>query len=392
MERGSFLDPFGNNNNNSARRRTNISSDYSDKKQDYEFIGQEATAPGAGAGITWKGVLIIIILIIVGVIMGLLIWHMVYTHDNISIISTCVDQIKNVQYFVLKGCLDTILACVNQIKDIDLPAIKSCVDYIKYNLGIFINNQEAIVDDYRCDDGNPCTTDIFQFGGCMHKWKKCHLLVKKDGKQAPVGKNGCYPIGCDDICHDSPYVKKDQSSVKSHHFQPKNEIHNGVCGIGGVCKPNTPCKGQCSPFKKTDGTYIEEKNILRGVEVLKNPFQGCPVIPFKIAADPICQCRKEGACVYRTRFDMGVDPSGPLDICNNKHYLEQTCLSAFNVTTPEDAALINCLKVTTSCQPGPMGERTGSGVVVKEGTNFLQCMYHFACSEIAGDLQPISPP
>ena len=395
-QQGSILDPFGNSDR--ARKRGNVSSSYNNnnKKQDdygYDLIGQDPTAPPAsGAGITWKGILIIIILVFATAILGLLIWHIVHSHSNIDAILACVNQIKNVQFFLLKGCLDMILGCVNQIKDIDLPAIKSCLEYIKYTLGIFINNQQAIVDDYRCNDFNPCTTDIFQFGGCMHKWKKCHFSVKKDGKQVPVEKNGCSPIGCNDVCHDPPYKKKDQSSVGTNPLQLKTVNHNGLCGIGGVCKPNTPCKGQCTPFKKKDGTYAEEKNILRGADVLKNPFQGCPVLPFKIAANPICQCRKESACVYRTRFNMGVNPSGPLDICDNKHYLKETCLSAFNPTTYQEKALLNCLKVTTSCQPGQMEKKTGLGVVVKEGTNFLQCMYHFSCSEIDGDLQPISPP
>lgn len=304
-------------------------------------------------------------------------------------ILSCVEIIKNVTLPAIKSCIDTVLIAINQIKDVDLPAVKVCVDYIKSILDPFIANQEAIVGDYRCDDHNPCTSDIYQFGGCMHKYKKCADVKKKDGKSVPVEKNGCYPISCNDACHDPPQVMK---KAQFNLVTPRHVYPNGACGIGGKCVPSTPCKGQCTPLMAKKGLYEEKRNTLRGAEVLRNPFLGCPVLPFKIAAQPICQCRKEGACVYRARFNMGANPPGPLDICHNTKYLKKTCLSAFNATTVEEKKILKCLKVTTSCQPFVVKKKLDSEVAPKMGTNFLQCMYHFSCSEILGDLQPISPP
>lgn len=446
---------------NPAKKRV-TETGHNKKIDEYnEYVGDNGSGsllPKQNSGLGWRGIFIIIIFILALLGLGLMIWHIIYTHPELrtihecfivlknetlpalqdcvmqlkgmipglqdsldylkaktliildcldsikaSLLSievsflqpilSCLEIIKNVTLPAIKSCLDTMLIAINQIKNVDLPAVKVCVDYIKSILDPFIANQEAIVGDYRCDDHNPCTSDIYQFGGCMHKYKKCAAVKKKDGKMVPVEKNGCYPISCSDACHDPPLVmKKAQSPVQSNILEPRHVYPNGACGIGGKCIPTTPCKGQCTPLLLKNGLYEEKRNTLRGANVLKDPFLGCPVIPFKIAAQPICKCRKEGACVYRTRFNMGANPPGPLDICDNKKYLKKTCMSAFNVSTPEDEEILKCLKVSTSCQTLSVKKKLASEIAPKMGTIFLQCMYHFSCSDILGDLQPILQP
>lgn len=296
-----------------------------------------------------------------------------YIKGVVDAINAGVTQIINVLLVNLQNTADSILSGVNQIKDTDLPAVKTCVEMIKSVLNAFVADQEAIVDDYRCDDGNPCTSDIFQFGGCMHKWKKCAPIIVKDGKNSVATKEVCTPIQCHDICYDDPLIKKGGKTMENP-LQSKSLIYNGQCGVGGTCQPNTACKGQCTPVKKR-GVYDLNDNRQVGEAAIRNPFLGCPVIPFKIAALPSCICRKEGACLYGARFDMGPE-GGETDICHNQMYLMETCNSAFNATTQHETDLLKCLKITPDCQN-------------INGTLILNCQYHFACSNIVGDLNPI---
>jgi len=309
-------------------------------------------------------------------------------------IDACVAQIKNVVLPQIKACADEILVGVNQLKDTDIPALSSLTNGISVSLNAFIFSQQAMIDDPRCDDGNPCTVDIYQFEGCMHKTRRCLVEIEKRGN----GNMSCTPVPCQDYCHAEPIDEKRKiSPVQGIRLVPKNGVYNGECGISGNCVPTTACKGQCTPLTKRDGKYSPTLNRARGMVALRNTSIGCPVLPFKPEAEAECKCRKEGACLYTTRFDLGFYPGGTEpNICDNQAYLQQVCMSSFTPLfgSKADEEIVKCLRVQAMCEPLVKKKRdtAETGVVdihKRMGDNKLRCQFHFACAALDGELDPI---
>lgn len=271
---------------------------------------------------------------------------------------------------VIKVCLDAIKVCLDLVKD--------CVLFIKLHI---------MIPDNDCDDGDPCTVDLSQDGGCSHKYVK------------PTTQTTCI-----EICHDENGGKKAAPTLNGKAplkgefgaSAPRIMTHNGVCVTGGVCEASTRCKGECTPSRKRDApapktgsqehaasSEDEENPKVPGsanrLELMNQgdsrnhllvcEAQGCPFIAFKPPFDEggfLCTCLGCGVCMWRLEIDLGFQTQGFVDShCKNTRLLEKKCLDLVEHDFPEKECLVPAIRFCDKFQ----------------GKFVVECSLHFACAK-----------
>ncbi len=293
-----------------------------------------------------------------------------------------------VTLLILGACIWVIVWCFKSRDEHDimqqcLNFIKDCVDFIKLHI---------MIPDNDCNDGDPCTIDLCQDGGCSHKYVKPSTYMP-----------------CHEICHDDPEDKRGNPTrngkaplkEQAHMSTPRSIIDNGLCITGGVCEASTRCKGECTPGggerkrdvstpKTADGEEPQEHASKDGekpkvpgsanrLELLNREDSrthleecdaaGCPRINFKPPFNNYgfnCICLGCGVCMWRLEIDLGDQTQGFIDShCKNTKLLEKKCLDLVEHGFPEKECLVPAIRFCNKF----------------EGKFVVECSLHYACAK-----------
>lgn len=278
--------------------------------------------------------------------------------------------------------------CVRQNKT-PLDALQVCVEFIKLHI---------MVPDVQCDDGDPCTIDLCQDGGCSHKYVK-------PPDQVP----------CDDFCFEPPMLtkKKDGTDIATISLRNpatnavRNIIPNGICGSQGVCSPFTECKGQCQlpEEKKRDvprgGLSLPARSAGNQQVQERSGFMcevfGCPHIIFDpaILSTTSCECLTCNMCLWSIDINVHAETMDDVDtFCLATALKNKKC----NAVVLDSDPLKPCLSIESGfC--GLDGGKKKNNVPdadahqVATRTNFdfkLTCHVYFVCAKNT-NLQPFNP-
>ncbi len=298
-------------------------------------------------------------------------------------IKDCLETVVKPALVLLQTCVDDIKTKVTQLVTTDIPLIQECLDIIKNSLipaiVMILDNifaQTTIIHDKtvaqmatwpapQCDDSNNCTSDIFRFGGCMHKpvpdLTPCNDTACFTGGYPHCHGGECQDITCLGNCDFVGFLRKVARRARS-----------GARGREVIT--TTTGTGFTTTMDPTTTPAPEE----------------CPVIMFRpfLACNCWKECSPDNFCKYFCTHRDGADSIEHLSRdCGHNEAMRKVCLDMIDPAEP----LKECLNVNVHCPADSAHfddkkkkKEKEKELESKEARSFtfeqqIICQYHFRC-------------